>query len=161
MVKTETVNVRLRDDRDVSLTREALKRALEQMSDRGRNFTFTTNDEGRVEALRLVAEALGVEVEELRPTQALAALQELDLPTEEAGSDSHPATSEDETIADLRQVFGRELHRLRGRWVAIQSGRVIADDVDLAGVLRVTGSEVATVLYVPANGVTDALPGDQ
>jgi hypothetical protein len=116
----------------------------------------------RLPALTLIGEALQVDVKQLRPAQALAALREFDLPVGDAPTPVTDTVSLNDDNAGFRSEFDpmldRALRRLRGRWVAVQSGAVLADASDLTTLLRETGERSATVLFVPRNGAINSMP---
>lgn len=151
----DSVKLRMGDDEERELGREKVIAAAHRITNDEDGAPFALIDKRRVPALPLVAAALDVDVDKLRPAQALAALREFDI--ELVAPREFPADLDDSAEKDDIVRFGPELERalsrLRGHWVALRSGQIVADDVDLAAVLGNIGTASSTVLFVPKTGV--------
>ncbi len=111
--------------------------------------------------MALVAKALNVGADLIRPRLAFRALQDLKMHIEDGvrivapkddGADEFVETDL-ETVGgervDVTPDLALELQRRRGRWVAARDGYIVADSESLSSLLEDVGRLEVTVLYVP------------
>jgi hypothetical protein len=170
VTKVSAVDVPLADGTTESLSRERLfnaARTIEPMPAEEHDRAEVTWAGTRYDALELVAHALGVGEDLVRPRAALRALAELDPDAESGGGEiathgskeppeeyNEPTGDETEVTAgelsdDLTPDVFRRLQRWPGMWVAIRGGQVIEADEALNPLLERLEDSSATVMYVP------------